>query len=125
MITKEWRPADGAMFLFEADRIQKRVLCTIRSIHGTTAYVLVVGQAAEPLTVPISLDALHQRDELTHLPITDTYLTEAEERFRSASFGFRGSCGCDGGLDDGCPLCTKDRLVGWLKAIRKANGTFR
>jgi hypothetical protein len=36
---------------------------------------------------------------------------------------FGGSCGCDGALDDGCPLCTKEKKAEWL-AQREAKARW-
>ena len=43
----------------------------------------------------------------------------------SKVFGYRGSCGCDGAHDDGCPLCTKERREGFEAEVKASIEKYR
>jgi hypothetical protein len=45
--------------------------------------------------------------------------TEAENAAIMAEFTYKGSCGCDGYYDDGCPACSPAKRKAWLEEYRK------
>ncbi len=45
-------------------------------------------------------------------------VSAAELRILLSAFGVGGVCACDGALDYGCPLCTKEQFVEWLREVR-------
>lgn len=48
-----------------------------------------------------------------------------ERMFIMSTFGVGGSCGCDGGVDTGCPLCTEERERGFLTELRALVRKYR
>jgi len=43
----------------------------------------------------------------------------AEDTMVHTFFGHKGMCGCDGAIDDGCPICTDEKRQAFLKEFRE------
>ena len=52
-------------------------------------------------------------------------MTEEEYHLLMTSFGFRGSCACDGATSDGCPLCDEGKTKAWKETIDKVKNSFK
>jgi len=52
-------------------------------------------------------------------------MTQEEYDLLITSFGFRGSCGCDGATSDGCPLCAADKTKAWKETLDRVNTSFK
>jgi hypothetical protein len=52
-------------------------------------------------------------------------MTQEEYDLLITSFGFRGSCGCDGATSDGCPLCDKSKTKAWKETIDRVKTSFK
>ena len=102
------------------------------SQHSASDY-LDASPLCKILHIPAPLDILHW--EFKNLSITNddkeiivhnqVLLTKEEYHLLMSSFGHRGSCGCDGAVDFGCPLCTPSKTKGWKEELDKLKAKLR
>jgi hypothetical protein len=52
-------------------------------------------------------------------------MTLEEYRLLMSSFGFRGSCACDGATSDGCPLCNEEKTREWKDTLDRVKNSFK
>ena len=52
-------------------------------------------------------------------------MTQEEYDLLITSFGFRGSCGCDGATSAGCPLCDMSKTKAWKETIDRVKTSFK
>lgn len=52
-------------------------------------------------------------------------MTREEYHLLMSSFGFRGSCACDGATSDGCPLCNEEKTREWKDTLDRVKNSFK
>ena len=52
-------------------------------------------------------------------------MTVEEYNLLITSFGFRGSCACDGATSGGCPLCDETKTKAWKETIDRVKNSFK
>ena len=52
-------------------------------------------------------------------------VSNAEKDLIEEAYTIQGSCGCDGATDDGCPNCTKEKTISFLRELRALVDKYR